>query len=356
MAEREAVHGTESREDALTVPFIDLVAVLPRRELVSARPGEVRLGPDRIEWSADCFQWQPGAPANDCLYDFVALADADDPDEFMQFAQGHGVLGLTEDAVPAASAESDCPRVADDPRWRFERIADWRAYARNARMLMILADALKRGRLIDPVRVMNLSEAEWLTARQRGGVRVAETAYGRTLQSLEATGLLVSMSDARNVQHQRRLLADWLEFVWLDRAMIFPAMEWGKYQWQSERPAHLTWRPGKDDLIGRLSLKSRASGHMDRAWWPENMLFDVLTAELVNFICSDRRVTRCDRCGRVYEPKRIRTDQANYCIPCRLKVRRETNRKSARSRYERLKDACQQLSDTQVDTLAGGLQ
>ena len=85
------------------------------------------------------------------------------------------------------------------------------------------------------------------------------------------------------------------------------------------------------------------------------MLFDVLTAELVNFICSDHRVTPCERCGRLYQPMRIRTDQANYCFPCRPKVRRETNRKSARARYRRQKAERQQHSDTQVDTLVGGL-
>jgi hypothetical protein len=335
--ERDGSGGRDGVPDALST---NLTAVLLRRDLISERPGEVRLGPDRIEWRATEFDWQPGARGSDCLSNFTALANSDDPDDFVEFAKGHGVLGLTEDAIPAASRESDCPRVEGDPEWRFERIADWKAYARNASKLMTLAGELKHGRLIDPIRLMklmNLSEAEWLAALQRLGTRVADTAYGRTLETLEETGFLVAMRDAPNVQHQRRLVADWLESVWLSRAIIYPAIEWGKLSWQEEREADLRRKSSKDDVIARLSLKSRPSGRLDRVWWPENMLFDVLTAELVTFICSDRRVTPCERCGRIYEPKRVRTDQANYCFSCRPKVRRATNRNSARARYERQK-------------------
>ena len=181
------------------------------------------------------FHWQPGAPASDCLFNFVALADADDPDDVRPICPGHGVLGLTEDAFPAAWAESDCPRVADDPEWRFERIADWRAHARNARTLMLLANAVKRGRRIDPVSVMGLSEAEWAAAIQRAGSTWRIPPMGAGCRPLRQRGLLVAMSVAPDVQEQRRLMTDWLEFAWLDRAMIFPTIEWGKYHWQEER-------------------------------------------------------------------------------------------------------------------------
>src|SRR5215217_909862 len=149
MIDRRGTEGIGYQGDTLGAPLTNLTAVLPRRDLISVRPDEVRLGSDRIEWKPNVlFQWQPGAPASDCLFNFLALADADDPAAFVQFARGHGVLGLTEDAVPAAFAERDYPRVTDDPEWRFERIADWKAHARNARTLMLLADAVKRGRRI----------------------------------------------------------------------------------------------------------------------------------------------------------------------------------------------------------------
>jgi hypothetical protein len=337
MVDRREHDGTGSRDEVTNASSTNLTAVLPRRDLFSVRPGEVRLGPERIEWKSSEFDWHPAARSGDCLSNFIALANSDDPDDVVQFARGHGVLGLTADAIPAASQDSDCPRVASDPEWRFERIEDWRAYARNASLLITLADELKRGRRIDPVGLMNLSDAEWLTARQRLGTHVANTAHGRTLQPLEGTGLLVSMSDAPDVQEQRRLLTDWLEFVWLDCSNVYPAIEWGKHHWQGECRSHQTRGPRKNDSIARLILKPRASGDLRRGLWPENMLFDVLTAELVGLICSDRRVTPCDHCGRIYEPKRVRTDQANYCFSCRPKVRRATNRKSARARYEQQK-------------------
>ncbi|MDQ3225201.1 MAG: hypothetical protein M3Q50_01035, partial [Chloroflexota bacterium] len=54
-------------------------------------------------------------------------------------------------------------------------------------------------------------------------------------------------------------------------------------------------------------------------------------------------VAQCSRCGRLHPSKvKVRTDQPNYCDPCRLAVRRAANRDAARRRYQREKDRRQE--------------
>src|SRR4051794_24565703 len=94
---------------------IDIPAIFPQKDLHSVAPEQVRGGPARIEWRQGHPRGKPGAPASDCLFNFLRLADAHEPDEFVQFAATHGVLGLTEKGFPGSYDGTDPPVVPDDP-------------------------------------------------------------------------------------------------------------------------------------------------------------------------------------------------------------------------------------------------
>ncbi len=99
-----------------------------------------------LYWSIDD-GWTQGEPVRDCLSAFMRLSRADDPEEFLRFAERYGVLGIQADGRPGDPMSSPglpITVVEDGVTWRVEPIAAWRVYARHARCLVVLAEALRR--------------------------------------------------------------------------------------------------------------------------------------------------------------------------------------------------------------------
>jgi hypothetical protein len=289
----------------------------------------------------------PGAPASDCLFNFLKLTDSDDPEDFARYAAVHGVLGLTEHGLPATFAEKDPPLVPGDPLWHFELVSLWRAYAQNAKMLLVLTMALRQNERIDPIEVLGNAGVEPKDLRFGGQIppparffelderdyyRVSGGAWPEEKDHpffIPVPWLtdITFIYTGKDVESQRRALMLWLEHHWLGLANIAPAVEW------SSEPARLVLK------LGHRPLKIEASGDTQEFFhWPANTLFSVLAAELTGIICSDRYVAQCHRCLALHPSRiKVRTDQPNYCDSCRLEVRRATNRNAARKRYARQK-------------------
>jgi hypothetical protein len=349
---------------------VDLPAVLPQRDLYSVRPPEVRPGPDRIEWRWQPLRGLPGAPASVCLFNFLKLADSDGPEDFARYAAVHGVLNLSENGLPSTFTEEGAPFVPGQRLWRFEPVNLWKAYAQDAKMLLVLAMALRESMPIDPIQVLeNAGFARedfrlgdqtipmtgsfgWLELDERDVFRepiadqVSKAVYGAHLQVPGLTNITLIYL-ANDLATQRRMLTLWLESHWLGLANIAPTVKW------SSEPAHLILGVGHRRVIhispGTLGTQAGP------IYLPANTLFSVLAAELTGIICSDRYVAQCHRCLTLHPSRiKVRTDQPNYCDSCRVEVRRATNRNAARKRYERQKAERVQAGDTQVDTLAAG--
>jgi hypothetical protein len=325
---------------------IDLPAVLPQRDLYSGRPAAVRAGPDRIEWSWGEAKGLPGAPGSECLFNFLKLADSDDLVDFVRYANVHGVLGLTVKGLPGTFGGENPPTVSGEPAWNWEPVNLWKAYAQNAKMLLILTMALRADKRIDPIEVLENAgfAREDLYLGEEAGPPFKRV-YERDERDFRPGGVSILLGEndmavfapvpgltnislihtAKNVASQRRALMVWLEHHWLGLADIVPTVEW------SSGPARLVLR------LSRTAPKFS----VERAtfcYWPLNTLFSVLAAELTGIICSDRYVAQCRRCLALHPSRiKVRTDQPNYCDHCRLEVRRATNRNAARKRYQRQK-------------------
>jgi hypothetical protein len=329
---------------------VDIPAILTQQGLYSVRPPEVRPGPGRIEWRWGDFE--VGAPASDCLFNFLRLTDTDDLNEFVRYAAVHGVLGLTKKGLPGTYDASDAPAVSNDPAWRFESLNTWKAYAQNAKMILILTAALRRGAIIDPIAV--LQEAGFTRESLRTEVELGSDTTrsyplskraNRILRELlpsfpsfsigegtaffgDVPGLtnISLINSAKDVETQRQALMIWLEHHWLALANIAPIVEWSI---------------GPPRLVLKLSHRSPPAKFENRSrftLWPANTLFSVLAAELTGTICSDRYVAQCSHCLALHPSLiKVRTDQPHYCQSCRAEVRKKTNRTAQRKRYARQK-------------------
>jgi hypothetical protein len=326
--------------------IVDHPAALPQRDLHSVRPAEVRAGPGRIEWRWGPPLGVPGAPASDCLFNFLKLADADGVDPFVQYAAIHGVLGLTATGLPGTFDSGPTPIDSDNPEWHFEPVTLWKAYAQSAKKILVLAMAFRAAgdHWVDEIVTLKAAGFKEPDPRDQE-VMQAELEHEILLLNPGKDpfhiGSMPTLSEhlhmygaCSSAEEQRKHLMFRLHLRWLGLANIVPDVEWSI---------------GPPKLVLHLNDQYSFSVGADRprAYWPRNTLFSVLAAELVGTICSDRYVGQCRQCLALLPSQRkVRTDQPIYCASCRLEVRKSAARNSMRKKYARDKAAGAARIDT----------
>jgi len=315
------------------VGAFDIPTALPQRDVYSMKPAVVRAGPNRIEWRHWPDEaWEQGAPASDCLFNFLKLAHADDVEEFVRFASIHGVLGLTETGLPETFHDTkDVLTVPGEWEWHFESATLWKVYAQSAKSILVLAMALRDENWVDQGATLEAAGLgpEHLVPREEIAHELSLLRQGADFEDLPHPWWTIGSThpyEVSSVLEQSSSLMLRLYTKWLGLAKIVPSVEW------STGPAKLVLSLNRQFPF-RLGNDFRRPSHL-----PENTLFSVIAAELTAIICSDRSVGRCTRCNALHPSRiKVRTDQPNYCDPCRLAVRRATNRDAARRRYARQK-------------------
>ena len=293
-----------------------------------AVPAAVRLGPDRLEYVPGRIDedaegwWRLGNRARGALNAFARLAVATNDAGFVRFAERYGVLGLTATGLPCVSPHvpglSGPETLAET--WHgfavsWEPIPAWRVYAQNARAVMHLATRLRLHSPVDVTAVLSEAGLSPVTMPQASlGTGVETTAYQKRLLRIRPSIFETNMQ-GKSLAYQRGWLAAWVTREWLGHAALTPAVTWGEDVPELHLPV------GASDLSQAASL------------WPDNMLFNVLAAQLAAFLCSGGKKpsARCAQCREPYQPAAWpRPDRANYCPRCGDDRKRERDAKWAR--------------------------
>lgn len=284
----------------------------PLEDVLLMRP-VVRLVGDRIEWSSN-EKWEVTAYTDDLLFEFAALAYEVDPKRFLSFADQYGVLMVRPDGPYWRSCLYDHaplpPEVEGAPGWFWESIETWRSVASYFRTILMLFSYLKQGMLVpdeDWMASVTLLQSDDEPLRRQYLNATAE-AYLRAYEKEKDFSL-------RYLYYQQKIHAgDHLERLFYD-ANLRPVL-----QWTYSTDVMVTIAPAVDLQIAEQPIKRGPS------------LFALLTLQLVALITSPlAHLHRCSRCNGVYQTERkARTDQPHYCSQCRVAVRRETIRESAR--------------------------
>jgi len=323
-------------------------------------PTHVRAGTARIEWGvardADDNLWANGAPAAECLWEFVRLAGSSDTDNFVRYASRYGVLGLTRDAIPGTADGVRARAIEGEVSWFWEPVEAWRAWAIHAKATLALASALQAGDLIDPFQVLlavgidagepdDIAFAAEIAQRNAPDFEPGpdETmAYWEMVNStLSPWWLARFLSDpleefgGDTVGTQRQAIAIMLTSLWLEYSRLTPQVQWG------DGPPQVTLTSHRSVIVMDVP---------DRFGWPYGSLFPILASELVAVITDQTPIATCARC-RTLRPTqiRVRPDRLVYCTSCRREVELETKRASERKRYQ----AKKATADSQDDSQAG---
>ncbi len=307
----------------------------PLESIIVSKPRHVRLADEWIEWRAPIrwkeggeislesleeSHWAAGEYSDRILWEFVDLAEQDDPAVFLDFAQRYGVLlalQAGENWLICAEGTPLPARVKGEQDWYREAIATWRAIAWHFGTILQLASYLK-DQLIVPGTLWAASEGllqtndDWFHARWRGATPEAfEQTFKQPLAEMHPDALWILYHS------QTEKVAERLSAL-LDAATLVPRASWFSYRAYPQ----ITLTP---DLHYRLWEHTGATG------WS---LFPILATQLAAALGPDVLLDRCLRCGKAYETNRkSRTDQPHYCPRCRPFVRRATVRASvAKSR------------------------
>lgn len=292
-----------------------------------AVPVHVRLGPDCVEWrpgnglsSAERW-WPDGKPASGALWAFIRLATEPDGEQFVAFSRRYGVLGLSPGGRPAVSLKVPgmMPGRHDDGSF-WEPLAAWRVYAANAKAIVHLAAALRGGERVNAKRIV--AEAGLEDDRWAWRQHIPMPTWGDDQTKHDYTITIAARWPAtvaweldlpeHDVASQRQWLAWYVTQHWLAESALVPILDW-----TDDRP--------------RLALPiGRTESDVQNRFWPPNMLFNILAAHLVSFMCSEEPVARCSRCGGLHPRKRVaRDDQPSYCDDCRPEAERQRKREYA---------------------------
>lgn len=324
--------------DAVMTPVIAGASTDDLARSRMAVPARVRLGPDRLEWipaadadGDDWRWWREGEPASGALWAFIKLATEPDGERFVDFARRFGVLGLTSAGRPGVTPQVRGLSSTDQVMkpWHgcavsWEPIPAWRAYAANAKAIVYLATALRRGERINAGKII---EEAGLESDPTGlsfpsptwGDELTQSDYLHTMILRRPAHLAYNLDRPdHDHQSQRQWLAWWTTDNWIAPSALIPTIVW-----DSDRP--------------QLCLPiGRALAGTHEYYWPPNMLFNILAAHLAAFICSGEPVGRCSRCGELHPRTRApRADQPTYCDDCRPIAERQRKSKHAAQRRAR---------------------
>lgn len=296
-------------------------------EVRLAVPRQLRIVGDgasaRLLWSIDN-GWQQGEPASGCLQAFMRLAHGDDAQSALRFAERFGVLGVQADGRPGKADESPGlpPQVVENgATWRVEPLVAWFVYARHARALLVLVEALRRRIAalgpIDAAKVLR-------EARALDGVPVEEFSAGMArLTSYSVASLMLNLD--RLMEHglatQRLWLGHVLTLTWLEQSSLKPCLRWNG-------PA-----PALDVDMASIMDRSRHVG-----LWSPFALFSVLASQLAAAFTNGGLYAQCSACGEFFMPgnRRARKDRSRFCgVECRLDGERRRKRESAAKRRAR---------------------
>ncbi len=293
-----------------------------------AVPRRIRLVGDgtsaSLHWSIDG-GWQHGEPVMDALTEFLRLVSADDPRAFLRFAERFGVLGIQEDGRPGDPKGSPgLPSIVEEEgvRWHVEPLAAWKVYARHARAVVILSEALRRQvpalGPIDAERFLRdagmRDDDPWKTlpsAMVRFAVGYAMGNLSHNLNRAREHGLDV----------QRVSLATAVTSLWLNRSHLTPRLTW-----EGDAP------------VLDLDVTTFMGQSDDAGAWSPFALYSVLAGQLVAAISNAGRYARCSICGEFYMPgeRRARLDRSRFCSnDCQLQGDRKRKRESAARRRAR---------------------
>lgn len=301
----------------------------PLEMMVVRKPREVRLAGEWIEWKAavpyqegdpitlerfDSMRWGEAEYSDRILWDFVALAEQDDPAAFLGFAQRYGVLVALQTERRwriCTDDESLLPlQVEGREGWYREAIATWRAVAWHLKMILVLGSYLKNRQIVPGV-IWTAGEAllqtddTWFHDRWRAATPEAfEQIFQRPLSEMPPLALQILYGDqASHVSERVSAL--------LSAATLVPTTHW----FYDRDYAQLMLGP---------DIHSNLCGHTGAVGWT---LFPILVTQLAAALGPDVLLTRCSRCTTAYIPNRKpRTDQPHYCLRCKLLVRRATVR------------------------------
>jgi hypothetical protein len=310
---------TAAEQTGLDVGAASLLVADPLAGAHLAVPSQVRIREHRLEWQIES-GWTAGVVADECLWRFLRLADRETPeDRFKEFAESYGVLGLGIDGKPGVADGTFPPHEETDGAcWFGESLEDWRAYATNAKALLLLTLALRRGQPFNLRRVLGEVGIDLPTP-----VQDSSTSAPPMRRYLGPAFLLANLELSpedppvpRPIAEQRMWIGHYLSLVWLRHAGITPRVRW-------------------EEVEPRVTLGlSEWAYQREVSAWPVNSLFSVLAAQLASLICSSEYLGQCSGCGRLYQAeRRPRRDQPHYCSePCREDARRRAKRESAARR------------------------
>lgn len=247
-------------------------------------------------------------PGAQLLERFCRLSEAS-PEAILAFAREWGMLTLCAHAVPVGAGPL-CAQGVGPGRCRplawwgsgrgagvpFEPVAAWRHYAAQARAMLDLAVALKRGALGD--------DRDWERAYE--WVASGAHAHGGAQVDLRTGALAVAPPPERPGPWWDRTLD-------ADRATLsFLVHEW------------------RD--LGRVGFVHTWEGEVPRLRLGGHGLFGAVATQLLFAIGAAKGLVTCTVCGELYTPtRRPRADQANYCPQCSWRE----SRRLAQQRYRR---------------------
>lgn len=273
-----------------------------------------------LHWSIDG-GWQHGEPVMDALTEFLRLVSADDPRAFLRFAERFGVLGIQADGWPGdPEASPGLPSIVieDGVRWHVESLAAWKIYARHARAVVILSDALRRrvaalgpinaGAVLHDLGVGD-DDNLWETLPPAMFHIVVSYAMGNLVHNL-------NRAREHGLDVQRVSLATAVTSLWLNRSHLTPRLTW-----EGDAP------------VLDLDVTTFMGQSHDAGAWSPFALFSVLTGQLVAALSNAGRYARCSTCGEFYVPsdRRPRLDRSHFCsAACRHKGEKKRKRESAR--------------------------
>lgn len=296
-------------------------------------PVDVRVRDGFLEWK----EWSNWRNPSDwivdegCLERFLRLDDPrrSNDEDIVRFARRYGALSLDEHGLPGGTPISvpdpDSPPPPKGPRvggkaivldetWNREPVEAWRAWARYAKVVLVLGLALHDGRRIDPewrLRKANFyappmdeelpEDAPYFTRTTSGVVKFSE--YGEKMVLWYR--LIRDLDRAKTLREQRTRWAWDIEGHWLNF---------------SEAALLCTWT--KQTPVISLDRPMRQRGVAADPW-----CFPIVAGQLVATVISGGGMVQCTegRCGDWFRGERQTKNRK--CPDCKRRANSQASQK-----------------------------